>query len=63
MTSKEIKAALGAVRVLRLPRTFRVCTLDGSPVAPLVEAAEALGFRAFVNQPHEMFLHPRARSQ
>lgn len=63
MNSAEIKAALGAVRVRRLPRTFRVCTLDGSPVTPLVEAAEALGFRAFVNQPHEMFLHPVARKQ
>lgn len=62
MTSKEIKAALGAVRVRRLPRTFRVCTLDGSPVAPLVQAAEALGFRAYVNQAHEMFLHPVPRT-
>ena len=63
MNSKEIKAALGAVRVKRLWRTFRVCTLDGSPVAPLIEAAEALGFRAYVNQPHEMFLHPMPRDQ
>lgn len=63
MNSSEIKAALGPVRVKRLWRTWRVCTLDGSPVAPFVEAAEALGFRAFINQPHEMFLHPAEKSQ
>ena len=57
MTSKEIKSALGAVRVKATRFSFRVCTLDGSPVAPLVAQAEAIGFRAYVNQSHEMFLH------
>jgi len=58
MTSNEIKAALGSVRVRMFrPNYIRVCTLDGSPVSPLLAKAEALGFRAYVNQSHEMFLH------
>lgn len=58
MTSKEIKAALGSVRVRAFsPVYFRVCTLDGSAVDGLMPRAEALGFRAYKNQSHEMFLH------
>ena len=58
MTSKEIKSALGAVRVRAFsPIYFRVCTLDGSAVDGLLPLAEALGFRAYKNQSHEMFLH------
>jgi len=58
MTSKEIKAALGLVRVrMFAPNYIRVCTLNGSSVAPFVAAAEALGFKAYINQSHEMFLH------
>jgi hypothetical protein len=58
MTSKEIKAALGSVRVRAFsPVYFRVCTLDGSAVDALLPRAEALGFRAYKNQSHEMFLH------
>ena len=61
MTSKEIKAALGAVRVRQInPVYFRVCTLNGSAVDALISRAEALGFRAFKNQSHEMFLHAPA---
>lgn len=57
MTSSEIKKALGAVRVKAFPHSFRVCTLDESPIASLVSSAEALGFRACVNQSYEMFLY------
>lgn len=63
MNSADIKAALGPVRVKRCWTSFRVCTLDGSPVAPFVPAAEALGFRVFVNQAHEAFLYPQPRDR
>lgn len=56
-SSAEIKAALGKVRVRKLPNSYRVCTLDGSSVAPFIAAAEAMGFRCYPNQAHEMFLH------
>lgn len=56
-TSAEIKAALGKVRVRKLPNTWRVCTLDGSPIQPYLAKAEALGFRCYPNQSHEVFLH------
>lgn len=56
-TAAQIKSALGAVRVRKFPASFRVCTLDESPVAPFVAGAEALGFRACINSSHEMFLY------
>lgn len=62
-TASEVKAAFAAagvkVRVRNFPRSFRVCTLDGSAIASFQFVAVNAGLKGYVNQSHEMFIHKK----